>query len=315
MESLRIERNMCRFMKQNTIWILAIVFSITACRSNKTFNANPKFPLPPVTIGTPVKGNKTVYTEFRAVSRYLQSINYRARTAGIITRVFTRPGDDVKLHQPLFIIKPAELSALESSGSLSHSIINSGDTIFSDQKSLTNHVLVQDGDYVQPGNLLATAFKENSLVAVTYVPFSQVPLIKINSPCTVEVPGKGNVKSFFKKQLFLADNITQTQPFIVPLPGSLRLSGNMNLSVHFKEKEIHNGIFVPREAVLTNEEENIFWLMKMANDTTAVRVPVTIGWQGKNSIQVLSGNINTSDKIITGGAYGLPDTAYVRIVK
>lgn|GEM_PF-1234363 len=315
MEPLRIERNMCRFMKQNTIWILAIIFSITACRSNKTFNANLKLPLPTVIIGKPVKENKVVYTEFRAVTRYMQQVNFRARITGIVKAVFIRPGDEIKARQALFVIKPLELSMLENTGSMSHSLAGSLDTIFSNQNTFIQQVTVQEGDYVQPGSLLASALKKNSLAAIVYVPFAQVPLIQKNSPCTVEIPGKAMLESYFKKQLFTADNITQTQPYIVPLPSKLKLPGNMNLLVRFKEKEIYDGLFVPRKAVMTNEEQNSFWLMKMTNDTTAVKVKITIGWQGKQFIQVLSGNTHTTDRIIIGGAYGLPDKAYVKIAK
>lgn len=306
---------MFKFKKQNLVWVLAIALTATACKQNNSGETNVKLPLPTVTVGNPVVENRVVYENFRAVSRYLQDVNFRARAEGVVTKVFTRPGDEVKAGQPLFVIKPVELTALEKSGSLSKGMYSSRDTIFSDQNALTNQVLVQEGDYVQPGSLLASAFKKNSLVAMTYVPFDRVSSIQKNSPCTVIIPGKNQVSAIFKKPLFVADSVTQTQPFIVPLPSNLQLSEGMNLQVRFKEREIHQGIFVPRDAVLTNEEENNFWLMKMTNDTTAVKIPVTVGWQGEKTIEILSGDIKPGDRIITQGAYGLPDKAYVKIVK
>ncbi len=308
---------MNRFIRWSILWITTALFLATGCKQNsgKSDASAGRLPLPNVTVTTPVKENKTIYTTFQAVSRYLQSVNFRARTSGIVTTVFVSPGDEIKIHQPLFIVKPMEMSALEGAGALSDNLINSRDTIFSDQLAFTNQVLVQEGDYVQPGSLLAIAFKENSLAAVTYVPFSEVPFIKKNSPCTVEIPGKHKVSSYFQKQLFLADNITQTQPYVVPLPPKLKIAGNMNLLVKFKVKEIRDGIFLPRKAILANEEETSFWIMKMVNDTTAVKIPVTLGWQGKKQIQILSNRIGITDKVITEGAYGLPDTAYVKIAK
>jgi hypothetical protein len=305
------------YIKWNILWLAVAIFMAAGCKQKTGKGSLPvtRLPLPEVSITNPVKENKTVFTTFQAVSRYLQSLNFRARTSGIVTTVFVSPGDEIKIHQPLFIVKPMEMSALEGAGTLSDNLINSRDTIFSDQLAFTNQVLVQEGDYVQPGSLLATAFNENSLAAVTYVPFSQVPLIKKNSLCTVEIPGKKDVLSYFQKRLFLADNVAQTQPFVVPLPAKLRLAGSMNLLVKFKVKEIREGIFLPKKAILTNEEENAFWVMKMINDTTAVKVSVTPRWQGKKQIQILSNSIGVKDRIITEGAYGLPDTAYVKIVK
>jgi len=308
---------MNRPVRWNILWIAVALFVAAGCEQNsgKSSSPAPRLPLPAVTVTTPIKENKTIYITFQAVSRYLQSVNFRARTSGVVTTVFVSPGDEIKIHQPLFIIKPIEMAALEGAGILSDNLANSRDTIFSDQPAFTNRVLVQEGDYVQPGSLLAVAFKENSLAAVTYVPFLEVPLIKKNSPCTVEIPGKHNVSSYFQKQLFLADNITQTQPYVVPLPPELKIAGNMNLLVKFKVKEIRDGIFLPKKAILTNEEETLFWIMKMVNDTTAVKIPVTLGWQGKNQTQILSNRVGITDRVITEGAYGLPDTAYVRIAK
>lgn len=305
---------MFKFKYNNLLWVLAIMVTATACNQKNSGKTHYKLPLPTVTVGSPVVKSKIVYENFRAVSRYLQDVNFRARTQGVVTKVFTSPGDEVSAGQPLFIIKPAELNALEKS-TFSHDIGNSNDTIFSNQHVLTNQVIVQQGDYVQPGSLLASAFKKNSLVAITYVPFSKVSSIQKNNPCKVIIPGKKPVNTFFKRQLFMADTVTQTQPFIVPLPSNLHLSEGMNLQVSFKEKEIKNGIFVPRDAVLSNEEETSFWLMKMVNNSMAVKVPVTVGWQGEKSIQILTGNIKPSDRIVTQGAYGLPDSTTVKIVK
>ncbi len=303
------------FIKMNILCMLAALLFTTACKYKTAENKSLKLPLPTVIVKKPFKENKIVYTEFRAVSRYLQTVNFRARIAGIITATFAQPGDEIKVNQPLFVVKPVELSALENAGSFSSSVVSGFDTIFSGQNAFTNRVMVQVGDYVQPGSLLASAFKKNSLVAVVYVPFAQVRLIHKNSPSIIEIPGKGDVKSYFEKQLYVADSVTQTQPFIVPLPFDLHLSANMNLWVRFKEREIHQGTFVLRKAILTNEEENSFWVMKMINDSTAVKIDVTVGWQGKKYIQVLSGNLSDSDRILTDGAYGLPDTAYVQIIK
>lgn len=305
---------MFKFKYNNLLWVLVFLVAATACNHKNSSKTHYKLPLPTVTVGNPVVKTKAVYQSFRAVSRYMQDVNFRARTRGIVTKVFTNPGDEIRAGQPLFIIKPVEMSALEKSA-FSSEIGNSSDTIFAKQNVLTNQVMVQQGDYVQPGSLLASAFKKNSLVAITYVPFSKVSSIPKNNSCLVIIPGKSPVKTFFKKQLFTADSVTQTQPFIVPMPASLHLSEGMNLQVKYKEKEITNGIFVPRDAVLSNEEETSFWLMKMTNNTTAVKVPVTIGWRGEKSIQILKGNIKPSDRIVTQGAYGLPDTATVKIVK
>lgn len=306
---------MNRFIQSNILGLVVAAFLLAGCHQNSAHKATQNLPLPTVSVKRPHIENKKIYTTYHGVSRYLQSVHFSAQSTGVITSVFIHPGDEITKNRALFVVKPVEISALEKSGTLSRQMLNSRDTVFSNQTVLINQVLVQEGDYVQPGSLLASAFKKNSLAAIVYVPFQQISLIGKDKNCTVEIPGKGNIKSSFGRKLFLADSTTQTQPFVVKLPASLMLSAGINLSVQYKTGEIHNGLFIPRSALLSNEEETAFWIMKIQKDNLAVKVPVTIGWQGNNVVQIVSGKLNQNDRIITEGAYGLPDKAHVKIIK
>ncbi|MBN2638763.1 MAG: hypothetical protein JXR65_06715 [Bacteroidales bacterium] len=305
---------MNRLIRLN-IFGLATVFLMASCNQNPASTATSKqiLPLPTVSIASPQIENKAIYTEFHGISRYLQSVHFSSQSTGVIASVFVHPGDEVKKGAPLLVVKPVEISALENTGALSGQMLNSRDTVFSNQTVLINQVLFQEGDYVQPGNLLASAFKKNSLTALVYVPLSEVPLITKNNSCTVEIPGKGNITSRFGRKLFLADSATQTQPYVIPLPPSLMLSSGINLRVLYKTDEITNGMFIPRTGLLSNEEETEFWVMKILNHNTAVKVPVTVGCQGKDFVQILSGDLSVNDHVITEGAYGLPDGTKVQI--
>jgi len=72
---------------------------------------------------------------------------------------------------------------------------------------------------------------------------------------------------------------------------------------------------LPKSAVLSDEMMTEFWVMKLINDSTAVKIPVTIGNKNNEKIEILSPQFNTNDRIISVGAYGLPDTALIAIVK
>jgi hypothetical protein len=58
-----------------------------------------------------------------------------------------------------------------------------------------------------------------------------------------------------------------------------------------------------------------FWVMKLINDSTAVRVPVTKGISSDDIIEIVSPLFNLTDRIINSGQYGLADTAFVTINK
>jgi uncharacterized NAD(P)/FAD-binding protein YdhS len=66
---------------------------------------------------------------------------------------------------------------------------------------------------------------------------------------------------------------------------------------------------------LANETQTDFWVMKLINDTTAIKVPVQKGIETKNQVEILSPKFGPADKIVVTGNYGLADTAKVKIVK
>ena len=70
---------------------------------------------------------------------------------------------------------------------------------------------------------------------------------------------------------------------------------------------------LPRSAFLTDETESDFWVMKLIDSVTAVRVPVKKGIETKDRVEVISPTFSPADKIIVTGNYGLPDTAKVRV--
>ena len=300
------------FTLKHILGFTAAALLLSGCHQPSASKVTHQLPLPSVSLSHPHIETRAVYTKFHGVSRYLQSVHFSSQTTGVVSQVFVHPGDEIQKGQPLLTVKPVEISALEKSGTLTQQMRNSRDTVFSNQTVLVNQVAIQEGDYVQPGTLLASAFKKSSLAVIVYVPFAQVPLIGKNKNCMLEIPGSDHLKARFGRKLFLADSTTQTQPYIVSVPSRLQLASNMNVSVQYRIKEIRNGLFIPRPALLSNEEETAFWVMKVVHNT-AVKVPVTVGWQGKKSVQILSGNLNEKDQVITEGAYGLPDKAKVQI--
>ena len=72
---------------------------------------------------------------------------------------------------------------------------------------------------------------------------------------------------------------------------------------------------LPKSSVMTNVTEDAFWIMKLVNDTTAIRIDVNRGIETDSLQQILSPKLNLSDMVISSGSYGLPDTTKVEIVK
>jgi hypothetical protein len=78
-------------------------------------------------------------------------------------------------------------------------------------------------------------------------------------------------------------------------------------------KSSASGIFVPKTAVLTNDTQSEFWVMRLVNDTTAVKTVIQKGIENADWVQLLSTNLSTKDRIVVSGNYGMNDTTFVSI--
>jgi uncharacterized NAD(P)/FAD-binding protein YdhS len=81
------------------------------------------------------------------------------------------------------------------------------------------------------------------------------------------------------------------------------------------KSEKNNTASLPKSALLTDETQSEFWVMKMIDSSTAVKVPITQGIETGDKVEILSPPFSPNDKIVVTGNYGLPDTAKVKIVQ
>ena len=70
---------------------------------------------------------------------------------------------------------------------------------------------------------------------------------------------------------------------------------------------------MPAAAILSDETHTEFWVMKLINDSTAVKVAVKKGIETDGKVEIVSPVFNPKERIIITGNYGLSDTASVKI--
>ncbi|PWU24228.1 RND transporter, partial [Candidatus Cerribacteria bacterium 'Amazon FNV 2010 28 9'] len=76
-----------------------------------------------------------------------------------------------------------------------------------------------------------------------------------------------------------------------------------------------NAQTVPKSAVLADEAQAHFWVMKMIDSATAVKIDIKKGVEWKDRVEILEPKFDKNDRIIVTGNYGLPDTAHVILDK
>ncbi|MBS1524474.1 MAG: efflux RND transporter periplasmic adaptor subunit [Bacteroidetes bacterium] len=269
----------------------------------------------PVTITTVGEGNMADYIDLNATSAFLQKNYVKSNANGYVEMVNAQPGHFVNKGQLLFTVKTKEAQAIGNS-------INVLDTTFKFSGvnkikapgpgyiSQLNH---QKGDYVQDGEALATISDRSSFVFLMQLPYELKQYVKSGQGIQLTLPGgeklEGTVASFMPS----VDTVAQTQGVVIKVNSGEQIPENLVARARVIKSEKTNATSLPKEAILSNEIQTEFWVMKLVNDTTAVKVPVTKGIQAGDKIEILSPKFSPKDRIIVTGNYGLADTAKVKI--
>ena len=111
------------------------------------------------------------------------------------------------------------------------------------------------------------------------------------------------------------DMQSQTVRYVVKPLSADRLPGNLIASINLVKSTNEKALVIPKEAVLGNETQTEFWVMKLLNDSTAIKVNVSKGFENNDEVEITEPVFLPSDRIVLTGNYGLPDTARITIIK
>lgn len=270
----------------------------------------------PVTITSPVFKTISETIEFPAVSDFLRKNTIRSTITGTIEDVTVSPGDVIEKRIRLFTVKTLEASAIQK--------INKGDTsllfrglvsINSPEDGVVSSLLHQRGDFVQEGDELAVLSDQNSIVFRLEVPFESRKYIERNRTCSLRLPDSTIIQGTISGRLPEMNVQSQTVTYFVKPAGGGRLPQNLIAMALVNKTAKTDAQVLPRAAVLGNETQTEFWVMKVLNDSLAIRVDIAKGIENKNEIEITNPHFLPGDKILLTGNYGLPDSAAIIINK
>ncbi|HRP33718.1 MAG TPA: efflux RND transporter periplasmic adaptor subunit [Agriterribacter sp.] len=306
-------------MRCLTTILVIITLTISACQSENTNTGAAEedtFSETSVTVASPTDTvTLTNQVTLNATATYLLSSDVKANTNGYITKMTIKPADHVGRGAVLFTLETKEARALGNTiNKLDPSFRFNGITSVvspaTGYVSMLNH---QMGDYVQDGEVLATITDANSFGFVVEVPFEYLNKIKQMHTLPITLPGGEIINGSVAKIMPTADPVSQTVKVLLKTIRS-DIPENIIGTIQFSTTTA-SGLSVPKTAVLTDEAQSSFWVMKLINDSTAVKVPVEKGLETDKFIQIKSGDISLSDKVLTSGNFGLSDTATIQIQK
>jgi RND family efflux transporter MFP subunit len=225
-----------------------------------------------------------------------------------------KTGDHISSGTLFCSIKTKEQDALKNIDSREPSLkqFQTPLNVFANASGIFTAVNYSKGDFVNEGDILATITDPSSLVLVVNVPYEYHEFVYKGRTCSVKFPDGKIIQATIQEEVPVVDAASQTQSYLIRFPGNRLLPENINLIVHIPVKQKQNAVSLPLEAIQTNETQDAFWVMKLINDSLAVKIPITVGLQNDSLREIISG-IGINDKIIVKGAYGLPDSSLVKL--
>ena len=270
----------------------------------------------PVTVTTIKLSSISESINLSATSAYLKKNLVKANITGYIEQCLVHVGEFVQAGKPLYYIRTKEAEALSK--------FHSSDTSFrvkglieikAPESGIVTEVNKYVNDYTTDGDALATIAQQNSFVFLMNVPFELKKYATVGTACVVVLPDSTRLSGTILSQLSTMDAVSQTQLYEVKTSSGQNLPENLVANVLLVKNTKHNTQVVDKACVLSDEIMENFWLMKLINDTTAVKVPVKKGISTDLKIEIISPVFDPADRIIYSGQYGLPDTAFVLISK
>ncbi|MGI4874381.1 MAG: efflux RND transporter periplasmic adaptor subunit [Janthinobacterium lividum] len=260
----------------------------------------------------------TQYSTFPATSTYPRKSTVTAPVAGYVTGVRVRLGDRVRAGQVLFSLETKERRALGTDAErIDPSLKGFGLVSVTAPSAGIVSVLniQQSGDYLLEGTALCTVAESSQLVFQLNLPYEYHALAQGNPSCTIVLPDSTRLMGTVLAPL-ASVSPGQSEVYLVrPTNPKGVIPENLIVQVRLTQTKRPNAQTLPTPCVLADETLHNFWVMKLVNDSTAIKVPVTLGVQQPDEIEIKSPIFRPTDRILRTGNYGLADTAKVKVVR
>jgi len=242
-----------------------------------------------------------------------QQFQVRAPVAGYVTKLYVHPGERVQAGQKMFSITTREQAALAKNPAGTSLPETSAIVVKAPVDGQISAISTGAGVYNAEGSSMATVNSRSNLYMEIYVPAQWGREVQPGDSAFVQW-ADGRVRwAKVGSRLAEADSASQSVKFMVTDISPRHLLPSERLTVQIPVNKVVDEQVLPRNAILTDESMSSWWVMKMVNDSTAVRIPVTPGITSGNWMAVPKPKFQMSDRILVQGNYGLADTARVKV--
>lgn len=301
--------------KTLAIEFLCLLLFISCGRSRESVSSAGIENLTPVTVTHPSVGDLSETVTLNATSKFLLKTSVKSDMNGYIQKVQIQIGQRVSRGQELFVIRSKESEHLGNAISKLDTAFHFRGTVSvkSPSEGYVTELAYKAGDYVQDNEILGAICDISSLVFLLELPYELSSYLPDNKKVNLLLPDGSKLKGTVESSMPAVDPVSQTRSCVIHVNGISAIPENLIARVGFIKKSKTDVIILPREALLTDEAQNEFWIMKMTDSSTAVKIPVETGIVTSDKVEIISPVLSSADIILLTGNYGLPDTAKVII--
>ena len=300
-------------MKNSIFLGISFILLLTECHNAQVREVVPT-PKAMVEAVSFKSGTLSEEISLQAQSGYLVKNVILAPIDCYIQKAFILPGDKVKVGQVLYEIITKERKATEN---LKDTIYNNLGIIpiRASNEGIVSSMWSQTDDFVTSGSQMCQISIVSSLAFTLQVPVEYNSLIKAGTPCQITFSDGNNVPGIIKNELGQMSLNGQTRQYLVKPSTQMFIPENLLAIVKITTQTTASTQILPVSCVLSDEMMQNFWVMKLINDSTAVKIDVKPGLKNKDEVEISEPIFSPADRILSQGNYGLSDTALVNVIK
>ncbi len=291
--------------------IIIVIFSACTKNSKKKYNIKPVAKVKVTHFRT---GYLHDYIELSGKTVYLNKSNLVAPINGYLTKVNIKQGDIVSKGELIFEMQTPEAFLMHKSDS---SAVNYGIIkVYAPVNGrVVNLNVVNKNIFVDKGSVMCILLAYNDIKIQANIPFEYNKWAKLGDKCKIILPDNTEIQGQFSKTLPQINETSQTTKVLANITTNKFLPENMIVKVLINKSKKHKTQILPKSCLQTDALISKFWIMKLINDTIAIKIPVKIGIQNHDSVEIITPEFSANDLFISEGAYGLNDTSLIKIIK
>ncbi len=328
-------------MKQRPFALYIVCMMLAGCahRQEEEHSAGNSDVRVPVTIAAVATGDASVTIRAVGKTDALRKQKVYSPIAGIITALHIQEGSFVRSGETIAIVRAKEAQAAIAGAEVllrsaiterqkqeaQHAIelAKRSDNVAVMKAPFDGYIaqrLVSESEIVAENVELATLIDLSTVVVIAQVPMQDIGSVKVGQKALVEFSSISEHTFEARVDAISPQAMVESQTVPVRLwftAEKTRLNTSirteMIASVGIVTGKRSNALFVPKQALIRNDETGQSSVFTITNDSIARKVDVEVGVQLDSAVEIRTNQLKAGMPVIVEGSYGLADSTRIEV--